>query len=124
MEPLESSTAFECSDDVGTRTLELGASCWHFPTAPVGQSNLPLLGESDTGDLQRKIKASVWPNRLRHLIKLPGTTDNLNRKLGSRRQLHIEDCLALLLARGVASEDLHKPLARSARADGKLYSAE
>ena len=118
----EISTVFECSLGMGAKTLDFNPDRWRLPAEAVGQHNLPLLGESDTADIQLKIKASVWPNRFRHLAKLPETTKNLSRKLGGSRQIQTEDCLAMLLARGVVSEDLHKPLARSARADGKRYA--
>ncbi len=49
---------------------------------------------------------------------------NLHRALVTARQLTTKDCLAMVLARFVVSEDLHRPLARSARSDGKRYSAE
>lgn len=120
----KNSTVFECSLRVDASVSEIGVGCWCVPAASTGHSSLPLLSESDTGVLQAEIKAPIWPDRLQYLVSLPDTTDNLNRKLSNRGQLHIADCLALLLARGVVSNDLHKPLVRSAQAAGKRYSTD
>ena len=95
-----------------------------FQVEPIAHSPLALLGEADTEELRAKLQASTAPNRIRRLTKPQSVSDNLNRRLGTSRRLRTEDCLALLLARFVVSEDLHKPLARSARADGKRYAAE
>ena len=124
VELLKSANVSECSLGVGAKAFEVDAGCWCLPITPAGQSNLPLLGESDTADIQRRIKASAWPNRIRHLANQPSVSGNLNCRLETSRRLRTEDYLALLPARFVVSEDLHKPLARSARADGKRYAAE
>lgn len=50
------------------------------------------------------------------------TKSLLLRKLTRSRPLRTEDCLASLMVRYVVSDDLHKPLARHARADGKRYT--
>jgi SNF2 family DNA or RNA helicase len=83
-----------------------------------------LLGDSDTKELRAELNASTAPNRIRRLTNLLSVSENLNRTLKTTQRLLTEDCLALLLARFVVSEDLHKPLGRSARADGKRYSFE
>ena len=105
-------------------TTETAAEGWRFQVEPVAHSPLALLGQADTEELRAKLQASTAPNRIRRLTKPQIVSDNLNRRLGTSSRLPTEDCLALLLARFVVSEDLHKPLARSARADGKRYAVE
>lgn len=103
---------------------EIVAKDWRFEVEPVAHSPLGLLGEADTEELRAELQVSTAPNLLRRLTKLQSVSDNLNRRLGTSSRLRTEDCLALLLSRYVVSEDLHKPLARSARADGKRYAAD
>lgn len=69
-----------------------------------------------------KLRSSSAPNRIRRLTNPPGISENLHRKLTRSRPLRTEDCLALLMARCVVSDDLHKPLVRQAGADGKRYA--
>ena len=95
-----------------------------FQVESVAHSLLPLLAESDTKELRAKLQASTTPNHIRRLTKPQSVSENLNRTFVMSRRLRPEDCLALLLARFTVSDDLHKPLARAARADGKRYSEE
>jgi hypothetical protein len=91
---------------------------------PIVLLPFPLLRESDTQELRAELKASTAPNRFHRLAKTQSVSRNLHRALGTLSPLRTEDCLAVLLARLVVSEDLHKPLGRPARSDGKRYSAE
>ncbi len=104
-------------------SIPRNAAC-PFQVESVAHSPLPLLGDSDTKELRAELQASTAPNRIRRLTKPQSVSENLNRTLVTSRRLRIEDCLALLLARLVVSDDLHKPLARSAQADGKRYATE
>ena len=112
-------TAVELGDPA--ESVETLAENWRID-GPLAHFPLPLLAESETEELRAKLHASTGPNRIRRLTKPPGISENLYRKLARARPLRTEDCLALLLARCVVSEDLHKPLARQARADGKQYA--
>jgi len=85
---------------------------------------VPLLGDADAKELRAQVQASIAPNRIRRLTKRQSVSEDLNPLLATSRRLRIEDCLAFLLARFVVSDDLHRPLARSARADGKRYAAK
>jgi hypothetical protein len=95
-----------------------------FQLEAIAHSSLPLLGASDTKELYAELQASAAPNRVRHLTGPPSVSEDLNRTLATQQWLRTEDCLALMLARSVVSNDLHKPLARPARADGKRYAAD
>jgi hypothetical protein len=95
-----------------------------FQVGSVAHSRLPLLAEPDTKELRTQLQASAAPNHFRFLTKTESVSEDLNRVLHTARQIPTRDCLPLLLARFVVSEDLHKPLARAARADGKRYSSE
>lgn len=112
-----------CLLGIPAKTVECDAADWQVRSVPVAQSPVPLLGDDDTKELRAKLQASTAPNRIRRLTKLPDVSDNLNRALTTTRRFRTEDCMALLLPRTPVSEDLHKPLTRSARADGKQYSA-
>lgn len=103
------------------RTGETPADKWRFH-GRVEHSSLALLTETETEELRAKLGSSAGPNRIRRLINPPGISENLHRKLTRSSPLRTEDCLALLMARCVVSDDLHKPLARHARADGKRYA--
>jgi len=103
------------------RTVETPTDNWRFG-GRVEHSPLALLTESETEELRVKLRSSTAPNRILRLKNPPGISENLHRKLTKSRPLRTEDCLALLMARCVVSDDLHKPLARQARADGKRYA--
>jgi superfamily II DNA or RNA helicase len=109
--------------DLGERagTVETPADTWRLD-AVVDNSPLELLSGSETEELRARLRSSAAPNRIRRLTNAPDISNNLYRKLTRVRPLPTEDCLALLMARCVVSEDLHKPLARKARADGKRYA--
>jgi len=95
-----------------------------FEMQPPDREPLPLLGEPDTQSLRAELQDSTVPNRLHLFTKPQRVSQNLNRVFSASSLPRTENCLALLLAHFVVSEDLHKPLARSARSDGKQYSAE
>ena len=95
-----------------------------FQIESVAHSALPLLDDSHTTALREEIQASTEPDFLHRLKEQPRVSKNLNSVLAASRRLRTKDCLALLLARFAVSEDLHKPLARSARSDGKRYTAK
>jgi len=99
-------------------------AAYPFQVVSVAHSSLPLLGDSDTKELRAELQASTVPNRVQRLTPPQSVSENLNRSLVTARRLPTEDCLALLLARFVVSGDLHKPLGRLVRTDGKRYSVE
>lgn len=102
-------------------TVETPADTWRLGGF-VDHSPLELLSESETEELRAKLRSSTAPNRIRRLTNAPGISDNLHRKLARARPLRTEECLGLLLARCVVSDDLLKPLARKARVNGKRYA--
>jgi hypothetical protein len=106
------------------KTIECDAADWQIHSVPVAQSPVPLLGDDDTKELRAEIRVSTAPNRIRRLTKLPGVSNDLNRNLTTTRRFRTEDCMEFLLPLTPVSEDLHKPLSRLARADGKQYSGE
>jgi superfamily II DNA or RNA helicase len=120
----ERADVLECVLGVAARCVDLAYSDWRFQIETIAQSSWPLLGQSDTQALLTELQSSTAPNRLHLLTKPQGVSQNLNRLLNTSSRPRTEDCLALLLAQFVVSQDLHKPLARSARSDGKRYSAE
>lgn len=103
--------------------FELVEGNWNFADL-IAQRSLPLLAELETEELRAALKNSTVPNHIQCLSNTTSISENLNRKLTKARPLRTEDCLALLLARCVVSEDMHKPLAQHARADGKRYESK
>lgn len=103
------------------RTAETPAGDWRFDVR-IEHSPVNLLTESETKELRATLRISAVSNRIRRLTNPAGISENLNRRLARSRPLRTEDCLGLLMARCVVSDDLHKPLARHARADGKRYT--
>ncbi len=118
VELLEKAKVTEYSLGAAPKSYEIGRGCWHLQNSPVLQFDLPLLARTGS---ESEILGSELLNRVRPLTELPSVSENVHRALTVLRPLRTEDCLALLLTRSVVSDDLHKPLARSARADGKRY---
>jgi SNF2 family DNA or RNA helicase len=81
-----------------------------------------LLGEFETTALREEMQASAATDIVHRLDAPSRVSKNLNAVLTVSRRLSTKDCLGLLLARISVSEDLHKPLARSVRSDGKRYT--
>lgn len=94
-----------------------------LPEAPYHISP-PLLGDFDSKELRTELEASTALNRIRRLTSASCVSENLHSTLVTSQRLRTEDCSAFLLARLLVSDDLHRPLARSARADGKRYITE
>lgn len=88
----------------------------HFP--------LSLLSDSGTTELVTEMQASTEPNHIQRLTKEPSVSENLNSVLVALHRLRTKWYPVLWLPRCAVSEDLHKPLARSARSDGKRYTAK
>lgn len=109
---------------IAADTKEVSSSLWKTSNQLPSQCAIRLLDDSDTKELRAELQASVALNRICLLTKPQKISANLNSALAMSPRLRIDDCLALLLARFVVSEDLHKPLGRSARADGKRYAAK
>jgi SNF2 family DNA or RNA helicase len=93
-----------------------------FRIEPVDHSDVQLLGEFETTALREEMQASAATDIVHRLDAPSRVSKNLNAVLTVSRRLSTKDCLGLLLARISVSEDLHKPLARSVRSDGKRYT--